>query len=458
MALDRVLIANRGEIAVRVLRACHDRGIETVLAVSEADRTSLAARIAGRTVCVGPARAGDSYLNAPALVTAALGVGADAIHPGYGFLSENAAFAGLTEDNGLCFIGPDARIIALMGSKVASRAEAIEAGVDVLPASPPVRTVAEARRWMQVIGGPVLVKASSGGGGRGIRRVLTLDEVGPAVEQARSEAGAAFGDDTVYLERLVLRARHVEIQVFGDGRGRAVHLGERDCTVQRRHQKVMEEAPAGALPADAVAALRAQAVGLAAAIAYRGAGTVEFVHDVDAGVSAFLEMNTRIQVEHPVTEAVTGRDLIGMQLDLAGGDKALPAQSAIRLSGHAIECRIAAEVPEQGFRPSPGRISAWSFPTDPRVRVDSGVEAGSEVSPHYDSMIAKVIVHGDDRAEALARMRSTLEEAVIEGIGTNLAFLRGLVAHPDVAADDLSTTWLDDQRVVAELVDAGSIR
>jgi len=444
MALDRVLIANRGEIAVRILRACRDRGIDTVLAVSEADRTSLAARTAGRTVCVGPARATASYLNAPALVTAALGVGADAIHPGYGFLSENATFAGLTEDSGLRFIGPDARSIALMGSKVASRAAAIEAGVDVLPASPPVRTVAEARHWMQELGGPVLVKASAGGGGRGIRRVLTLDEVGAAVEQARSEAGAAFGDDTVYLERLVLRARHVEVQVFGDGRGGAVHLGERDCTVQRRHQKVMEEAPAGALPAEAVAALREQAVALAAAIGYRGAGTVEFVHDVDAGV------------EHPVTEAVTGRDLIGMQLDLAGGDERLPEQSAIRLSGHAIECRIAAEVPEQGFRPSPGTISAWTFPVDPRVRIDSGVEAGSEVSPHYDSMIAKVIVHGDDRADALARMAATLDAAVIEGIGTNLAFLRGLVAHPDVITDELSTTWLDDQRVVAELVAAGT--
>jgi acetyl-CoA carboxylase, biotin carboxylase subunit len=456
MTLRRVLIANRGEIAVRIVRACQARGIETVLAVSEVDRTSLAARMADRTVCVGPARASDSYLNAPALVTAALGVGADAIHPGYGFLSENAAFAGLAEDNGLRFIGPDARTIALMGSKVASRAAAIEAGVDVLPASPPVRTVADARRWMQELGGPVLVKASAGGGGRGIRRVLTLDEVGPAVEQARSEAGAAFGDDTVYLERLVLRARHVEVQVFGDGRGGAIHLGERDCTIQRRHQKVMEEAPARALPEAAVAALRTQAVALAASIGYRGAGTVEFVHDADAGLNAFLEMNTRIQVEHPVTEAVTGRDLIGMQLDLAGGDETLPEQSTILLAGHAIECRIAAEVPEQGFRPSPGTISAWSFPVDPRVRVDSGVETGSEVGPHYDSMIAKVIVHGDDRDDALARMRSTLEAAVIEGIGTNLTFLRGLVAHPDVTADDLSTTWLDDQEVVAALVDAGS--
>lgn len=453
MTVRRVLIANRGEIALRVIRACHARGIEAVLAVSEADRDSLAARHADRTVCIGPARASASYLDAAAIVTAAVGTGADAVHPGYGFLAENADFAALVEDHGLRFIGPRPSSIRHMGDKVRARHAAAEAGVPVLAASPPIDDERDAQRWMDELGGPVMVKASAGGGGRGIRRVSSVDDVVGAVRAARSEAIAAFGDGTVYLERFITRARHIEVQVVGDGEGHAVHLGERDCTIQRRHQKVLEEALAVSVPTAEIERLRDAAVDLAASLSYRGVGTVEFIHDPESGTSAFLEMNTRIQVEHPVTEAVTGCDLIGMQLDIAAGETSLPRQEEIVLAGHAIEVRIAAEDPANGFAPSPGRITGWEFPTRSWLRLDSGVEEGSLVGPHYDSMIAKLIVHGPDRRVALERLGSALADVRIEGITSNVGFLSELVADPTVVEDRTSTTWLDE-RVVTTSVQA----
>ena len=451
MTIGRVLVANRGEVAVRILRACRARGIEAVLAVSEADRDSLAARLADRTVCIGPARASQSYLNARAIVAAAVGTRVDAVHPGYGFLAENAAFATLVEEQGLHFIGPRPASIDLMGDKVRARTAALEAGVQVLPASPPLTDEYDARRWMEELGGTVMVKASAGGGGRGIRRVTSFDGIVPAVRAARSEATAAFGDDTVYLERLITHARHVEVQVVGDGEGGAIHLGERDCTIQRRHQKLLEEAMAVAIAPAEVERLRREAVDLAASIAYRGVGTVEFIHDPVTGTSAFLEMNTRIQVEHPVTEAVTGCDLVGMQLDIAAGDAALPAQRDVVLAGHAVEVRIAAEDPSNGFRPCPGRITGWDLPEHSWLRIDSGVEEGSVVGPHYDSMIAKLIVHGADRPQALARLHEALTAVRIDGLETNVGFLAQLVEHPMVTEDRVHTTWLDERDVVASL-------
>jgi acetyl-CoA carboxylase, biotin carboxylase subunit len=450
--VSRVLVANRGEIAVRIIRACHARGVEAVLAVSEADRSSVAARMADRTVCIGPAPARQSYLNGPVLVTAALALGVDAIHPGYGFLAENPTFASMVEEAGITFIGPTPEAIRTMGSKSLSRELAERAGVAVSPASPPIDAETDARAWAEVVGFPLLVKASAGGGGKGIRLVLDPSELASAVTQAQTEAATAFGDPTVFLERYVTRARHVEIQVFGDGYGRAVTLGARDCSLQRRHQKMVEESRGSHENPEMLQLMSDQAVALAEAIDYRGAGTVEYIVDVATGAAAFLEMNTRIQVEHPVTEMVTGADLVGLQIAVAEDPQNLPRQASIVSRGHAVECRVLAEDPSENFRPSPGTISEFMVAADEWTRVDSGVESGSRITPHYDSMVAKIITTGDSRSQALARMEAALATARVTGISTNIPLLQRLIAHPRFRADEHYTTWLDSPDVVSGIM------
>lgn len=442
MSFRRILIANRGEIAVRVIRACRMLGIETCLAVSAADRDSLGARLADRVVCIGPARALDSYLCEPAILQSAVALGVDAVHPGYGFLSERASFVEACERNGLGFVGPSAPNVRLMGDKLEARALASRLGVPVVPGSPSVATFRDADRVIAEIGLPILIKAAAGGGGRGIRVVRTREELRPIFEAAAAEAAAAFSDGTLFVERYVERARHLEVQVFGDRTGRVVEFGARDCSVQRRYQKVVEEALPPALSPSTAEALRAAAVQLATGISYENAGTVEFVYDVERDEFYFLEMNTRIQVEHPVTEEVTGVDLVRLQLEVAAG-ATIEAHSRARAVGHAIECRLNAESPEHGFRPSPGRITSFSAPAGPGVRVDSHVYPGYVVPPFYDSLVAKVITSGASRAEACARMRGALDELVIEGIDTNLALLRSIVSDPQFTNGPVTTSWLE---------------
>ena len=402
MTIRRILIANRGEIAVRIVRTCRRLGIETVLAASEADLDSVPARLADRTVCIGPSRSSDSYLKVGTIVQAALGLHVDAIHPGYGFLSERPALAEACEEHGILFIGPTARQIEAVGDKLRARAEAQAAGVPVVPGGAvgsPAEAVALARR----IGLPVLVKAVGGGGGRGMKRVDSVEELPYATQMAESEAGAAFGDARVYLERFVTRGRHVEVQVLGDGQGRVIHLGERDCSVQRRYQKLIEETPAPGLSAALRRRLHEAAVRFAAGMAYRGAGTVEFLVDLERDEFYFLEMNARIQVEHPVTEAVTGVDLVAGQIGIAAGEELGLEQSAIRRHGCAIECRVNAEDPARDFQPSPGCAREVRWPCGEGIRVDTHIESVRRVSPYYDSLMAKIIGHGEDRENARGR-------------------------------------------------------
>jgi len=441
MAIRRILVANRGEIALRIIRSCEALGIETVLAASKADLGSLPARRATRTVCIGPAQAAASYLKVPTMVQAALGAGCDAIHPGYGFLSERSDFARLCENEGLIFIGPSPEQIEAVGDKLKARAVAIEAGVPVVPGGA-AETLADALKLGREIGVPLLVKAVGGGGGRGMKLVEDIDRLEETLALASAEAAAAFGDERVYLERYVARGRHVELQVLGDGAGKVVHLGERDCSVQRRYQKLIEESPAPCLPEGLRDDLRIAGVRFARRLSYRGAGTVEFLVDVDRGEFYFLEMNARIQVEHPVTEEITGIDLIAQQIAIAAGEGLALEQDDIRLTGAAIECRINAEQPARDFAPSPGRVAEARWPVGDGIRVDSHIEAGSMVPPYYDSMIAKVIAHGADRKDAIDRLRQALSGTSITGISTNIAFQAKLLADAEFAAGGVDTGYL----------------
>ncbi|HEY5410516.1 MAG TPA: acetyl-CoA carboxylase biotin carboxylase subunit [Caulobacteraceae bacterium] len=441
MPIRRILIANRGEIALRILRTCQRLGIETVLAASEADLGSEPARLADRTLCIGPAPSAQSYLKPETIVQAALGSGCDAIHPGYGFLSERASLARLCEDEGVIFIGPTSAQIEAVGDKLRARAEAIAGEVPVAPGGP-AASLEDAVAMGKEIGAPLLVKAVGGGGGRGMKLVEDLAELPQALSMASAEAGAAFGDERVYLERFVSRGRHVEVQVLGDGAGRVIHLGERDCSVQRRYQKLIEETPAPGLSDDFRAAIRAAGVRYAERLDYRGAGTVEFLVDLDRQAFYFLEMNARIQVEHPVTEEVSGVDLVAEQIAIAAGEGLRLAQADIRLQGAAIECRINAEDPSQGFQPSPGTVREARWPSGEGIRVDTHIVSGSRVPPYYDSLMAKIIAHGADRAEALARLRKAIAETHIEGIKTNLVFHAEVLADPEFEAGGMDTGFL----------------
>ncbi|HLY54326.1 MAG TPA: biotin carboxylase N-terminal domain-containing protein [Stellaceae bacterium] len=440
MKIRRLLIANRGEIALRILRTCRSLGIETVAAVSEADRDSLPARLADRALCIGPARPSESYLRPATIVQAALGVGADAIHPGYGFLSENPALARFCEQEGVIFVGPTAAQIEAVGDKLNARAAAEAAGVPVVPGGAAAdRTAAEALAVGIVF--PLLIKAVGGGGGRGMQRVDHAEDLPAALDLASAEAGAAFGDARVYLERFIARGRHVEVQVLGDG-AHTVHLGERDCSAQRRYQKLIEETPAPDLTDSLREGIRAAALRFADRLGYRGAGTVEFIVDLDRGTFHFLEMNARIQVEHPATEAVTGIDLVAAQIRIAEGKGLGLAQEDIRFGGHAVECRINAEDPAQDFRPCPGTVSLARWPEGDGIRVDTHIASGSRVPPFYDSLLGKIIAHGADRAAALARLAAALAATRIEGVATNLAFQRAAIAAPDFAAGAVDTGFV----------------
>jgi acetyl-CoA carboxylase biotin carboxylase subunit len=441
MPIGRILVANRGEIALRVIRTCERLGIETVLAASKADLESLPARRATRTVCIGPAPAAQSYLSVPTVVQAALSAGCDAIHPGYGFLSERAELARLCEQEHITFIGPTAQQIEAVGDKLRARSEAQAAGVPVVPGGP-AASLAEAVELGRQIGAPLLVKAVGGGGGRGMKRVDDLAQLEPTLALASAEAEAAFGDGRVYLERFVGRGRHVELQVLGDGEGAVIHLGERDCSVQRRYQKLIEETPAPGLPYPLLRELHEAGVRFARHLSYRGAGTVEFLVDVERGEFYFLEMNARIQVEHPVTEAVSGVDLVEQQIRIAEGHGLTLRQADVRLEGAAIECRINAEDPARDFAPSPGVVRQAIWPGGDGVRVDTHIGSGSAVPPFYDSLMAKVIAHGSTRAEALNRLRHALDDTRVEGVATNLNFHRRVLADPEFAAGGVDTAYL----------------
>jgi len=439
----KVLIANRGEIALRVIRACKELGIATVAVYSEADRECLHVRFADDDVCIGRPPSRDSYLSIPRIIAAAEITGADAIHPGYGFLAENAEFAEIVQASGLTFIGPTADQIRQMGDKATARRLAREQGVPTVPGSPgPVESVEEALAFADGIGFPVIIKAAAGGGGKGMRVATDHDSFGQAFTLARQEALAAFNSDQVYIEKYLARPRHVEIQVMGDQHGRVLHLCERDCSVQRRHQKLIEEAPSPALTQELRDRMGAAAVQLANVIGYVGAGTIEFLLDED-GSFYFMEMNTRIQVEHPVTEMVTSYDLVKEQIRVAAGEKLRLKLVGNRLRGHAIECRVNAEDPARNFQPSPGLITAYHPPGGPGVRVDTHIYAGYQVPPYYDSLLAKVIVHGNSRAEALARMRQALDSFIIEGITTTIPFLGRVMRHPDFIAGRVDTKFLE---------------
>jgi acetyl-CoA carboxylase biotin carboxylase subunit len=440
--IRRLLVANRGEIALRVVRSSRELGVETVVAVSTVDRGWMAARLADRAVCIGLGPADRSYLDIPSVLSAAVGSGCDAVHPGYGFLSENPEFARACVEAGLTFVGPRPEAVAQAGDKARARELARCAGIPMLSGSPILADTAEAVAAAAGIGYPVLVRAAAGGGGRGMS--VVEDEAGlrnrfPAAGQ---EARAAFGDGRLYLERFVPRARHIEVQVLGDQHGSIVHLGERDCTLQRRHQKVVEESPAPNLPEKVRADIRRSAVAFAHALELDSAGTVEFVYDADAATYAFLEFNARIQVEHPVTEAVTGADLVACQLRSAAGEPLDLAQDDIVIDGHAIEARITTESPERGFLPQPGTVSGWRAPSGEGIRVDSHCEPGYVVPPYYDSLLAKVVAHGPDRDAAADRLAAALARLEVRGVPTTAAFERFALDHPDFRAGVVTTDWI----------------
>ena len=418
--LKRVLVANRGEIALRIIRECLDKNIETVAIYSSADKDSLHVLLANESVCVGAAPPSESYLKMDNIIEAALGTGCDAVHPGFGFLSENPAFAALCEENGIKFIGPSSNVIEQMGNKSAARELMMKAKVPTVPGSDgAVMDIETAKSIAEKIGFPILIKASAGGGGRGMRRANSLEDIERAFDEARAEARAAFGDDTVYIEKLILSPKHIEVQVLSDSYGKTIHLGERNCSIQRKNQKMLEEAPAFAFDQGLRDRMCEAAVKAAEACNYEGAGTVEFVLDTENNFY-FIEMNTRIQVEHPVTEMVTGVNIVAQQIRIASGLPLDIDQSDVKIKGHAIECRICAENPVRDFAASPGHVNMVHFPGGNGVRVESALYSGCDISPYYDSMAAKIIVYGDTRVEAVRRMRRALEETIIEGIDTTL--------------------------------------
>ena len=438
---DKVLIANRGEIALRIQRACKELGIATVAVHSTADADAMHVRLADESVCIGPPPAHESYLNVPRLLAACEITGADAVHPGYGFLSENARFAEILEEHDITFIGPTSDHIKIMGDKIQAKETAIRLGIPVVPGSDgAVKSFAEAEKIAKKMGFPVLIKAASGGGGRGMKLAASAGELKSALSTARTEAKAAFGDDAVYLEKYLTRPRHIEIQIFGDGQGNAIHLNERDCSLQRRHQKVFEEAPSPALNAASRAKIGRTVAEAMKKLKYRGAGTVEFLYE--DGEFYFIEMNTRLQVEHPVTEMITGIDLVIEQIRIASGAPLSVTQDEIEINGHAIECRINAENPRT-FAPCPGRISYWHPPGGLGVRVDSGVYQGYRIPSNYDSLIGKLIVHGKTRTECMMRLRRALSEFVIDGIDTTIPLFTQLLQEPDIANGIYDIHWLE---------------
>ncbi len=441
MAIQKLLIANRGEIALRIHRACHEMGIKTVAVHSTADADAMHVRLADEAVCIGPPAARDSYLNIANIISAAEIVHADAVHPGYGFLSENAQFAEIVESHGLIWVGPKPEHIRIMGDKVEAKRTAARLGLPLVPGSPgPVANFAEAKEVADEIGYPVLIKAASGGGGRGMKVVEREEDLESLMQQASSEANAAFGDPTVYMEKYLSDPRHIEFQVFGDGDGKAIHLGERDCSIQRRHQKLLEEAPSPVISAEQRAHIGGIVANAMADMGYRGAGTIEFLYENDEFY--FIEMNTRLQVEHPVTEMISGMDLVREQIRIAQGDGLSCTQDDVVLHGHAIECRINAEDP-QTFAPSPGTVQNYVAPGGMHVRVDSGLYTGYKVPPYYDSMIGKLIVYGKTRERCIMRLKRALEEFVVEGMKTTIPLHQRIIRDEAFLSGDYTIKWLE---------------
>jgi acetyl-CoA carboxylase biotin carboxylase subunit len=442
VTINKVLIANRGEIALRIHRACHEMGIKTVAVHSTADSDAKHVKLADETVCIGPPPATESYLNIPNIISAAEISGADAIHPGYGFLSENEKFAKIVEDHEIIWIGPKPEHIRVMGDKVAAKKTAGELGLPLVPGSDgAVRDVGEAKKIAADIGYPLMVKAAAGGGGRGMKLVPSADQLETLMKQAGSEAKSAFGDDTVYLEKYLGNPRHIEFQIFGDGKGNAIHLGERDCSLQRRHQKVLEEAPSPVISAEQRAEMGGIVAKAMGEMGYRGAGTIEFLYE-DGGFF-FIEMNTRLQVEHPVTEMITGIDLVREQILIADGHPLSVTQDEVQIHGHAIECRINAEDPET-FAPSPGKVLSYHPAGGMHVRVDSGLYSGYSIPPYYDSMVAKLIVYGTNRERCIMRLKRALGEMVIDGVKTTLPLHQALLDDPEFLAGDYTIKWLEE--------------
>lgn len=443
MAIKRLFVANRGEIALRIVRAAQMLDVETVVAVSDADRDSAAARLADRAIVLGPAAAAKSYLDPRLVVHAAKESGCDGLHPGYGFLSERAILPRLCADHGIAFVGPQPDVIDALGDKLKARAMAGAAGVPLVPGSDCITSAADARLEGRRIGFPVLLKAAAGGGGRGMVIANNEDEAEAGFHRASAEAVAAFGDGTLFMERFVPEARHVEVQLMGDGQGQVLHFGERDCSVQRRYQKLIEEAPCAAMSDNLRSQLHQSAVALAASVNYRNAGTAEFLFDVQRQEFYFIEVNARIQVEHPVSEMISGFDLVQEQIRIAGGAGLSIRQDDIGLSGHAIECRINAEDPVRDFMPSPGTITRWEPPTGAGIRLDSHMSTGASIPPFYDSMVGKLIVHGTDRANAIDMLSDAIDRFMVEGVPTTLALHRAIIAHPDFVANRIHTRWLE---------------
>jgi acetyl-CoA carboxylase biotin carboxylase subunit len=442
--ISRVLVANRGEIAVRIIRACRDLGLESVVTVSEADKNSLPARLADRAVCIGPPPPMDSYLKVDTIITAALGTGSDAVHPGYGFLAEQPQLAEACETHGLIFVGPKADDIRKMGDKLYARKLAGRLGVSIIPGSELVRHLEEAAEAAKQVGFPILLKAAAGGGGKGMKIVARAEDLKTVFDEASVEALSAFGDDRIYVEHYIPNARHIEVQIIGDRFGNIIHLFERDCSLQRRYQKMVEEAPSPAVFPELRQEICEAAVRIGKQIGYENAGTVEFMLDQDHGRFYFLEMNTRIQVEHPVTEMISGIDLVKEQFRVAAGDSFSVSQADVRLTGHAIECRINAESPGAAFSPCPGHIKEWKAPTREGVRVDSHCYSGYFVPPYYDSLLAKLITRGTDRHGAIDLMQDALAHFVVTGIDTTIPFHQFIMKHPDYLNGNVSTNWIEN--------------
>ncbi|MCQ5164877.1 acetyl-CoA carboxylase biotin carboxylase subunit [Roseburia hominis] len=446
---DKILIANRGEIVVRIIRACREMGIKTVAVFSEPDREALHTQLADEAVCIGSAKVGDSYLDMNNIISAAVEKQAQAIHPGFGFLSENSMFAGVCKDCNIKFIGPKGSVIDALGNKANARQMMINAGVPVIPGSDGILAdVEQAYEMADKLGYPVIVKASAGGGGKGIRIVRKKEELKEAFLSAQSETKAAFGDDSMYMEKLIEGARHVEVQILGDSFGNVIHLGERDCSLQRKNQKVLEETPCEVLSESTRAKICDSAVRAAKAAGYENAGTIEFLYDEDSDKYYFMEMNTRVQVEHPITEMVTGVDIVKEQIRIAAGEKLLYTQDDIKISGHAIECRINAENPSRNFAPCPGTIDYLLMPSGGLgLRVDSAIYQGYEIPPYYDSMLAKVIVHGRDRDEAIAKMKRALYEFIIEGVDTNIEYQNKILNNKQFEKCQYNTSFLENVKL-----------